>query len=75
MSQLSNTTVVEISAEMRAKLEALEDSPINTRRFTPETDAILLEYWTRKRRPELAKLLGFSDTTLRKRYKELTDGN
>lgn len=75
MSQSSSTTIVEISAEMRAKLDALSESGGVGKMFTPEIDAILLEYWPKKHKGELSKLLGMSDTTLRKRYRELTDGS
>lgn len=75
MSQSSNVTRVEISAEMKARLDSLTDSPTQEKKFKPEVDAILLEYWPKKNKTELAKMLGFSDTTLRKRYRELTNGD
>lgn len=75
MLQSSSVTRVEISAEMKARLDAIADSPANTKGFTPEMDTILLEYWPKKNKSELAKVLGFSDTTIRRRYRELTDGD
>ena len=74
MSESSKVTTVTISDEMRALLDQVKDSMFNEKRFTPEIDAAIIEYWPVKNKEGLAKALGFGVGQIRKRYKELTDG-
>ena len=80
----TTVTTVKISAEMRAKLQALPDT--NARHswisFSPEDDEAILLCYKTKVKNELAKLVGTSrltgkrgctDTTMRKRYRELCE--
>jgi len=64
---------VEISAEMAAKLEALEDAHPGgpKHQWTAEEDAVLLKYWRIKRQVDVAELLGLDDNTCRYRYRDL----
>ena len=74
MSESSRVTRVTIPEEMRRKLDALADTKMNAAPYSPEVDAAILEYWPIKRKEDLAKALGYGLTQVRKRYKELTDG-
>ena len=62
--------------ELRKKLEALEDGGPNRakKEFTPEMDALLLEFWPRKKHKEVSRILGISVGTVLNRYRELTKG-
>ena len=63
-----------ISDEMRKKIEALKDSTrAHFKEFTEEEDAIILEYYVKKNKEELAKALGSCAETVKKRYKVLTE--
>ena len=69
-----NTRKIEtlkISDDMRAKLEALDNAPQDLN-WTPEQDAIVLEYYPKKRKDQLAELLGVSKSSLLSRYNKLT---
>ena len=61
-----------ISEEMLAKINSLRDAgraPVEI--FTKEQDAIILEFYEKKNKIELSKLLGVCENTMRRRYKEL----
>jgi len=60
-----------ISAEMLSKLEALQDGTTGKIIFTPKEDEIILQFWEKKNKAELSKLLGYSENTIRNRFKEL----
>ena len=60
--------------ELRAELDALPDSNEN-RGWTPELDALLLEYDPKKHKEKLAKVLGVSAKTAYRRYVFLTGGS
>jgi len=64
---------VQVSEELRRRLEALSDKQIGAGRFrwSPELDAALLSYWPRKRHADVAKILGCSETTALIRWREL----
>lgn len=54
-------------------LEALPDNPRSrSRLFTPEEDALILKYWERKPKRQVAAVLGISENTIRKRWETLT---
>jgi DNA-directed RNA polymerase specialized sigma24 family protein len=66
---------ITISDEIRALLDALPDK--NERAgfpFTQEHDAILLNYWQTKSQKEIARIIGCSETSARRRYRLLTGG-
>ena len=63
-----------ITDDMREKLDALADSAPGRVIFTPEMEAIILEYYPKKNKVELAKLLGLSRWALQNKYRELTNG-
>lgn len=66
-------TVV-ISKEMLAKIDSLRDTERTPpKQFSIEQDAIMLKYYEKKNKKDLAELLGVCQSTMRKRYKELTD--
>ena len=60
-----------ISAEMLSKLEALQNGTVGKVIFTPEEDEMILQFWEKKNKAELSKLLGYSENTIRNRFKEL----
>lgn len=62
---------VKISDDMKAKLEALEDAPPPDLKWTPEQDAIIMEYYNKKRKDQLADVLGVSKSSLLNRYNKL----
>lgn len=63
-----------ISKEMQEKIDQLKDTSRSfPKTFTPEQDAIILEYYHKKEKKELADLIGVCISTMRKRYKELKD--
>lgn len=72
--------VIEPSAPIsREKIELLEsltnsDDKPWAARFSKEDDAILLKYWTVKKKADVARIIGYSQNTCRKRYRELTGG-
>ena len=61
----------EISKEMMLKIEKLQSGHRSKVEFTPEQDAVILEYYEKKNKQQLSKLLGVAEGTMRKRYKEL----
>lgn len=63
---------VELPADLIAELEAL-DEPFATKktRWTDRQDAILLGYWEKKTKADVAKLVGLNESTCRTRYKYL----
>lgn len=64
-----------ISKEMLAKIDSLRNSERTPpKSFTKEQDAIILQFYVKKNKEDLAKLIGVSIGTLRKHYLELTDG-
>jgi hypothetical protein len=64
-----------ISEEMMAKLDGLRDAGRGARKvFTREEDAIIKEFYVKKDKKELSKMLGVCASTLRQRYRELTEG-
>jgi DNA-directed RNA polymerase specialized sigma subunit len=60
-----------ISAEMISKLEQLKDAGAAPFTLSEEQKAIIMEYYHKKDKRELAKLLGMSETTLRRCHKGL----
>jgi hypothetical protein len=64
-----------ISKEMQAKIDTLRDSERTpAKSFTAEQDAIISQFYVKKNKDDLAKLIGVSVGTMRKRYLELTGG-
>jgi len=65
-----------IPAEALAELEALPDAIESQKKVTwdPWQDEVLLRTWRIKRQADVAKIIGVSQGTARKRYRELTDG-
>jgi len=61
----------EISKEMMLKIEELQSGHRSKVEFTPEQDAVILEYYEKKNKSQLAKLLGVAEGTMRNRYREL----
>lgn len=63
-----------ISEEMAKKLEALPDVKLGKHfEWTPEKDAIVLQYYGIKRQVDLCELLGTTPNTLRARYRILSN--
>lgn len=55
-----------------AALEALPDvRGSKQRKFSAEEDDALLRYWPVKRHEDVAKVIGVSESTARRRYREL----
>ena len=63
--------IVEIDQDIIDRFEALEEPKQVTGWWTPEREALLMKYWPIKRHAEVAKLLGKSDTTCRRKYEQL----
>jgi len=69
----SKIETFKISKEMQAKIDQIKDATRSfPKSFTPEQDAIILTYYEKKEKKELAELVGVCISTMRKRYKELT---
>lgn len=64
---------LEVDAGLLEQLEALEPAA-DKNPWTPEKDALLLQYWPVKNHAGVAKLLGVCSTTAIRRYRELTAG-
>lgn len=63
----------EISDEMLDKLAEIDDAgKKGNLLFTKEQEAIIVEYFPKKNKEQLAELLGVNVGTLRKYYKRLT---
>lgn len=63
----------EISEEMLDKLAEIDDAgKKGNLLFTKEQEAIIVEYFPKKNKEQLAELLGVNVGTLRKYYKRLT---
>lgn len=64
---------VEISDEMRARFEAVENTRNGRegRHWTPDEDAALLEFYTKKNKDGLAAEFNTTAETMRKRYNKL----
>lgn len=62
---------VKISADVIAKLEKLKDAGKTPLKLTEEQEAIILEYYNKKDKIELAKFIGISENSLRRHYKRL----
>ena len=61
---------------IRLEIESLPDAKdTKPKKFTPEHDAILLEFWNKKSKKDIARIIGYAECTLRKRYEELTRGS
>jgi len=68
----THRTVIEISPELKAQLDAIPDSTYRQGFiFTPEHDIIIKEYYNRKPKEALCKIIGCSENTLRSRYRAL----
>lgn len=63
------------TSALEARLAALPDARRGAtgREWTPEEDRLLLLYWPRKSKADMARLLGASRDTLRSRYRALTE--
>lgn len=56
------------------KIQALPDEYNGVaHRFTPEEDDVILKYWKRKSQKEISRLMGLSNSTLKKRYRKLME--
>lgn len=65
-------TEVELPESVQSMLDSIPDYVDKKGRiFTKEEDQLITYGWPRKRKADLAKLLGCSESTLRKRYEEL----
>ena len=74
--QLRPSRPVRIDPEVIARaLDELPDAKVGTKSFpwTPELDELLLKYWMVKYKRDVCRLLGCTDNTARKRYRELTE--
>ena len=63
-----------IPEHVKEALERIPDKRTNTRKtFEPWQDRVILEYYETKPLPDLGKICGCSEVTIRKRYKELKE--
>jgi len=63
-----------ITEEMLRQFEALPDVEVGKHfEWTPEKETLLLKYWPVKRQVDVCRLLGVSENTARKKYRELID--
>ena len=70
-SKLEDT---KISKKMLEQIESLRDTERTPpRQFTDEQDAIIKNFYLKKNKKDLANLIGCCESTMRKRYKELTN--
>lgn len=69
----SKTETYTISKKMLEQIESLRDTERTPpRQFTEEQDAIIKNFYMKKNKKDLAKLLGCCEGTMRRRYKDLT---
>jgi len=70
----SETVVkLDIDPAILAQFDALPNSKYDVRfRWTDQLDALLLRYWPKKRKVDVAKLIGTSESKCRERWEELT---
>jgi DNA-directed RNA polymerase specialized sigma24 family protein len=62
----------QLSDEMREKLDKLSKAGTSSGKlFTKEQEFVILEYFHKKNKDELADLLGVNISTLRRHYKRL----
>ena len=66
-----NGQKVTLDDETVKKFEALPPKKLKIN-WTPEMDALLLKYWKIKNGRDVGRLLGYSETSCRRRYDELT---
>jgi DNA-directed RNA polymerase specialized sigma subunit len=62
---------VNISADMIKKIEKLKDGGPKPFTLSEEQKTIIMEYYYKKDKRELARLLGMSEATLRRHHKDL----
>ena len=62
---------VNISADMIKKIEKLKDGGSKPFTLSGEQKAIIMEYYYKKDKRQLARLLGMSEATLRRHHKDL----
>lgn len=67
-------TEFKISDEMQSKIDAIQNVRPSKVIVTDEQKAIILKYYEKKNKEELAKLLGMSYSTLKSIYKKLSGG-
>ena len=65
---------VKISADMIKKIEKLKDAGVTPFTLSEEQKVIIMEYYYKKDKRELARLLGMSEATLRRHHKDLING-
>lgn len=60
----------DLLAELMAAPDCKKGGPGT--RWTPEIDRLLLQFWPIKYKADVARIMGFSETTCRARYRELS---
>ena len=66
----------QLSEDMLDKLNALRGAGHNTtKEFTAEQDAMILEFYDKKNKADLSKIVGVCVSTMRNRSKELMEEN
>lgn len=66
----------ELSDEMRKKLDNIKNASSSSGRvFTEEEEFVILEYYEKKNKEQLAEMLGINASTLRKYYLKLKAKN
>lgn len=75
MTPLAPMDTVEIDPAILAQFEALEDSSVGKHKgWTKEEDALLVQFWGKKKQTDVARLLGRTINPCRERYRHLTSG-
>lgn len=69
--QSNKVEAVEISQELLDLVEAVPDVAPKSVPLSPEADAVILKYYHKKNKRQLAKVLGIGRDRLRERYQEL----
>lgn len=71
---MRDVVTIEIPESLRVAFDALPDRPNGSprRAWTTEEDSALLKYWMLKKQDDVARLIGVSVGTARRRYAELT---
>lgn len=66
----------ELSDEMRKKLDGIKNASNSSGKvFTKEEEFVILEYYEKKNKEQLAEMLGINASTLRKYYLKLKAKN
>ena len=79
LSRSASVQSLKVSMTVEEMEKALESLPkwrdIRKKSFTKEEDDLILKYWNSgRRKSDIPKIMGICETLIRRRYRELTEG-